>query len=156
MLYTQVGSAEEHEVEVTGTSHDLQGLDQVTEHSVWLTAVNSNGGGDAIPEVTARTFSDVPSKEPQNVSVEAASSRSLIIHWEPPLAEHQNGIITSCKIRYKERGKSGSSKTSATDGNRRLFALTDLKTPLPRRRSVLLTYFVKPMAALDTYVLKRQ
>ncbi|XP_050709889.1 netrin receptor DCC-like isoform X3 [Eriocheir sinensis] len=75
MLYTQVGSAEEHEVEVTGTSHDLQGLDQVTEHSVWLTAVNSNGGGDAIPEVTARTFSDVPSKEPQNVSVEAASSR---------------------------------------------------------------------------------
>ncbi|XP_050708525.1 netrin receptor DCC-like [Eriocheir sinensis] len=79
MFYTQfspqVGSAEEHEVKVTGTSHDLQGLDQFTEHSVWLTAVNSNGGGDATLEVTARTFSDVPSKEPQNVSVEAASSR---------------------------------------------------------------------------------
>ncbi|XP_050708880.1 netrin receptor DCC-like [Eriocheir sinensis] len=127
MFYTQfspqVGSAEEHVVKVTGTSHDLQGLDQFTEHSVWLTAVNSNGGGDATPEVTARTFSDVPSKEPQNVSVEAASSRSLIICWEPPLAEHQNGIITSCKIHYKERGESGSSKTKATDGNRRLFAL---------------------------------
>ncbi|XP_050704014.1 netrin receptor DCC-like [Eriocheir sinensis] len=127
MFYTQfspqVGSGEEHKVKVTGTSHDLQGLDQFTEHSVWLTAVNSNGGGDATPEVTARTFSDVPSKEPQNVSVEAASSRNLIICWEPPLAEHQNGIITSCKIRYKERGESGSSKTKATDGNRRLFAL---------------------------------
>ena len=58
-----------------GTSYDLQGLDQFTEYSVWLTAVNTNGRGDATPEVTARTFSDVPSKEPQNVTVEAASSR---------------------------------------------------------------------------------
>lgn len=74
-----MGSAEEHEVEVTGTSYDLQGLDQFTEYSVWLTAVNGNGRGDATPEVTARTFSDVPSKEPQNVTVEAASSE---VSWE--------------------------------------------------------------------------
>lgn len=38
-------------------SYDLQGFDQFTEYSVWLTAVNSDGGGDATPEVTARTFS---------------------------------------------------------------------------------------------------
>ncbi|XP_045125604.1 neogenin-like isoform X4 [Portunus trituberculatus] len=131
MFYMQVGSAEEHEVEVTGTSYDLQGLDQFTEYSVWLTAVNGNGRGDATPEVTARTFSDVPSKEPQNVTVEAASSESLIIRWEPPPTEHQNGIITGYKIRYKERGKSGSSKTRTTDGNRRLFPLTELKKSTP-------------------------
>ncbi|KAK8752524.1 hypothetical protein OTU49_005992, partial [Cherax quadricarinatus] len=127
MYYMQVGSAEEHEVEVTGTSYDLQGLSQFTEYSVWLVAVNANGAGDATHEVTARTFSDIPSKEPQNVTVEAASSRSLIIRWEPPPTEHQNGVITGYKIRYKEKGKTGSTKTKTTDGNRRLFALTDLK-----------------------------
>lgn len=84
--FFQVGSAEEHEVEVTGTSYDLQGLDQFTEYSVWLTAVNSNGGGDATPEVTARTFSDVPSKEPQNVTIEAASSR---VSCESPKTKKQ-------------------------------------------------------------------
>lgn len=73
----QVGSAEEHEVEVspTATRHDLEGLDEFTEYSVWLVAVNANGAGDATREVTARTFSDVPTREPQNVTVEAASSR---------------------------------------------------------------------------------
>ncbi|XP_071534038.1 neogenin isoform X3 [Panulirus ornatus] len=129
MYYMQVGSAEEHEVEVTGTSYDLQGLNEFTEYSVWLVAVNANGAGDATHEVTAKTFSDVPSREPQNVTVEAASSRSLIITWEPPPTEHQNGIITGYKIRYryKERGITVSPKTKTTDGNRRLFALTDLK-----------------------------
>ncbi|XP_042237700.1 neogenin-like [Homarus americanus] len=129
MYYMQVGSAEEHEIEVTGTSYDLQGLNQFTEYSVWLVAVNANGAGDATHEVTARTYSDMPSREPQNVTVEAASSRSLIIRWEPPPTEHQNGVITGYKIRYKEKGKSGSikTKTKTTDGNRRLFALTDLK-----------------------------
>lgn len=88
-----MGSAEEHEVEVTGTSYDLQGLDQFTEYSVWLTAVNSNGGGDATPEVTARTFSDVPSKEPQNVTVEAASSR--VSPESPP--RHESNINLNLK-----------------------------------------------------------
>ncbi|XP_047487273.1 LOW QUALITY PROTEIN: neogenin-like [Penaeus chinensis] len=129
MYYMQVGSAEEHEVEVspTATRHDLEGLDEFTEYSVWLVAVNANGAGDATREVTARTFSDVPTREPQNVTVEAASSRSLILRWEPPPPQDQNGVITGYKIRYKERGKAGSTKTKTTDGNRRLFALTDLK-----------------------------
>ncbi|XP_063603136.1 neogenin-like [Penaeus indicus] len=129
MYYMQVGSAEEHEVEVSpsATRHDLEGLDEFTEYSVWLVAVNANGAGDATREVTARTFSDVPTREPQNVTVEAASSRSLILRWEPPPPQDQNGVITGYKIRYKERGKAGSTKTKTTDGNRRLFALTDLK-----------------------------
>ncbi|XP_066989583.1 neogenin isoform X3 [Macrobrachium rosenbergii] len=127
MYYMEVGSAEEHEVEVTGTSYTLQGLEQFTEYSVWLVAINANGAGDATNEVTARTFSDVPSKEPQNVAVEPASSRSLILRWEPPPRKHQNGVITGYKIRYKERGKPSSAKTKTTDGNRRLFALNELK-----------------------------
>lgn len=62
-------------------SYDLQGLHQFTEYSVWLAAVNSNGVGDATHEVTARTFSDIPSKEPQNVTAEAASSRVSTVLW---------------------------------------------------------------------------
>ncbi|CAL4059823.1 unnamed protein product, partial [Meganyctiphanes norvegica] len=126
MYYMQVGSAEEHEVEVSGQKYDLGGLAAYTEYSVWLVAVNNNGAGDATHEVTARTFSDVPSKEPQNVTVEPASSRSFIVQWEAPPPEHQNGIITGYKIRFKERGTPGST-SETTDGNRRLYAINGLK-----------------------------
>ena len=52
--------------------------------------------------------------------------QSLIVRWEPPPPEHQNGVITGYKIRYKEKGIQGST-TKTTDGNRRLFPLSDLK-----------------------------
>ena len=61
--------------------------------------------------------------------------QSVIVRWDPPLKEHQNGIITGYKIRYKPKyrgrllpGMSGSSGlTATTDGSRRLFTLTGLQ-----------------------------
>lgn len=50
-------------------------LHEFTEYSVWLVAVNANGMGDPTHEVTARTFSALPSGQPQNVTVEPVSSR---------------------------------------------------------------------------------
>ena len=51
------------------------------------------------------TLSDIPADPPQNVSLEAASSASIIVRWEPPPKESQNGIITGYKIRWRPKGK---------------------------------------------------
>lgn len=53
-------------------------------------------------------------------------SQSLVLRWEPPPPMDQNGIITGYKIRYKKRGNPGTT-TKTTDGNRRLYVLTDLE-----------------------------
>jgi neogenin len=67
----------------------------------------------------------VPADPPQNVTVEAASSKSLIVRWEPPPPESQNGIITGYKLRWRKKGDE--SEVVTTDGSRRLFAITGLK-----------------------------
>ena len=54
--------------------------------------------------------------------------QSLVVRWEPPPPDSQNGIITGYKIRYKKKGGgSRGSSTVTTDGDRRLYALTDLQ-----------------------------
>ena len=73
----------------------------------------------------ARTYSDVPADPPQNVTVEASSSKSLIVRWEPPPPESQNGVITGYKLRWRKKGDE--SEVVTTDGSRRLFAITSLK-----------------------------
>jgi neogenin len=70
----EVGSAEEHEVVTSHTSHLIHGLKPYTEYSVWVVAFNDNGPGTSTEETTARTWSDLPSDTPQNVVVEPASS----------------------------------------------------------------------------------
>jgi neogenin len=58
--------------------------------------------------------------------VESASSKSLIVRWEPPPPESQNGIITGYKLRWR-KAKGGEPEVVTTDGSRRLFAITGLK-----------------------------
>lgn len=55
-------------------------------------------------EVVMRTMSDIPSDTVQNFTLEAASSMSIVVRWQPPPLEHQNGKITGYKIRYKKKG----------------------------------------------------
>ena len=74
LFYMEVGSAEEHEVVTSHTSHLIHGLKPYTEYSVWVVAFNDNGPGTSTEEATARTWSDLPSDTPQNVVVEPASS----------------------------------------------------------------------------------
>ncbi len=37
----------------------------------------------------------VPNGPPNNVTVQTASSTSIIVYWNPPLDQERNGIITS-------------------------------------------------------------
>ncbi|XP_022241028.1 neogenin-like isoform X3 [Limulus polyphemus] len=126
LYYMEVGTSEEHVVTTSDTNYLLQSLKKFTEYSFWVVAINQNGPGVSTEEVTSRTYSDIPDDTPQNVTVEAASSTSIIVRWQPPPKEAQNGIITGYKIRYKLKG-SRRGDTVTTDGNRRLYALTGLK-----------------------------
>lgn len=77
-------------------------------------------------EIPISTFADLPIDTPQNVTLESASSTSIIVRWEPPPKDAQNGIITGYKIRYKVKGNNKKVETITTDGNRRLYELTNL------------------------------
>lgn len=67
------------------------------------------------------------SDAPQNVTLEASSSTSVIVRWEPPPKDSQNSIITGYKIKYKIKGNKNKQETVTTDGNRRLYELTNLE-----------------------------
>ncbi|XP_055934961.1 neogenin-like isoform X2 [Argiope bruennichi] len=127
LFYMEEGASEEREVSTTeATSHTLRGLRKFTDYNFWVAAFNANGQGLNSEEVTVKTLSDVPSDTPQNVTIEASSSSTVIVRWEPPPKESQNGVIVGYKIRYKLKG-SRRGDTVTTDGNRRLYALTGLE-----------------------------
>ncbi|XP_068083914.1 neogenin [Anabrus simplex] len=134
MFYMEEGSIEEHHIDTSDLQYELTDLNKFTEYSIWVVAFNQNGPGASTEEITARTLSDVPSEPPQNVTLEASSSTSVIVRWEPPPKEGQNGIITGYKLRYRKRdrrGRGDAANTVSTAGDRRLYALTGLE-----RRSV--------------------
>ena len=101
-------------------------LREFSDYTFWVSAFNANGEGALSEEITCMTFSDIPADPPQNVSLEASSSSSIIVRWEPPLKESQNGIITGYKIRWRPKGTK-TSEMVTTDGSRRLYAITQLK-----------------------------
>ena len=95
---------------------------QIFERSYYLISIPALS-----EEITLMTLSDIPADPPQNISLEAASSTSIIVRWEPPPKESQNGIITGYKIRWRPEKNKGHSDMITTDGSRRLYALTGLK-----------------------------
>ncbi|KAK6631106.1 hypothetical protein RUM43_014202 [Polyplax serrata] len=129
LIFLESDSSNENHVMTAGLSTEVSELNKFTEYCFWVIAVNENGLGSASEEVIVRTLSDVPSDPPQNVTVEAGSSTSVVVRWEPPPKDGQNGIITGYKLRYKkqnrrDRGDRGYTVTAA--GDRRLYVLSDL------------------------------
>lgn len=49
-------------------------------------------------------FYTAPSGPPQNIQLETNSSRSINVHWEPPLADQQNGVIIGYTVNVTEIG----------------------------------------------------
>ena len=101
-------------VDPSAMTYHVTDLREFTEYTFWLSAFNNNGEGAFSEEITCMTLSDLPADPPQNVSLEAASSSSVIVRWEPPPKESQNGIITGYKIRWRPRGKGQSEMVNIT------------------------------------------
>ncbi|XP_014240160.1 neogenin isoform X2 [Cimex lectularius] len=126
LYYYEYDSSEEHHIETEDTFYTLTGLKKFTEYFVWVVAYNHYGPGINSDEITVKTLSDVPSEPPTNVTVEATSSSSLTVRWDPPSPEGCNGVITGYKLRYRMRDRRGRSETVTTAGNKRVHVLTGL------------------------------
>ncbi|CAB4066847.1 NEO1 [Lepeophtheirus salmonis] len=94
--------------------YHLTDLREYTDYTFWVSASNANGEGVHSEEIKCMTYSDIPADPPTNVTLEAASSRSILLRWEPPPKESQNGIISGYKLRYKKKGR-GKSEIFTTD-----------------------------------------
>ncbi|KAF5297558.1 hypothetical protein FQR65_LT09989 [Abscondita terminalis] len=125
VYYMETSSSTEHHIETTELETDLLGLYVFTEYYIWVVAVNKNGPGTATDEKLVKTFSAAPTQPPYNVTLEPASSTSIIVRWEPPPPEGQNGVITGYKLRYRKQNKKGD--TISTPGNLRIFPLNNLE-----------------------------
>ena len=70
----------EQDVEISGKERQfhLTDLREYTEYSFYVSAFNENGEGGYSEEISCRTYSDIPADPPQNVTVEPASSSSVI------------------------------------------------------------------------------
>ncbi|XP_027408961.1 neogenin isoform X2 [Bos indicus x Bos taurus] len=105
LYYMEKGTDKEQDVDVSSHSHTINGLKKYTEYSFRVVAYNKHGPGVSTQDVAVRTFSDVPSAAPQNLSLEVRNSKSIVIHWQPPPPAAQNGEITGYKVRYRKASR---------------------------------------------------
>ncbi|KAG1663046.1 Protein sidekick [Nymphon striatum] len=78
--------------------------------------------------VSAAYNRNTPSSPPIGVVGSARSATSIMIQWQPPSEDNQNGILKGYIIRYKLAGYKGSpwSERNLTNENQRNFLLQDL------------------------------
>ena len=74
LIYYEVGAEGEFRKNVTNTKYTLTKLKAFREYSFRVIAVNANGDGMSTEEFVAKTFSDKPSKPPQNPTLETVSA----------------------------------------------------------------------------------
>ncbi|KAL1513925.1 hypothetical protein ABEB36_003263 [Hypothenemus hampei] len=126
IYYMEMTSSVEHNKDTTEHSYDINNLHPYTEYSIWVVAVNKNGAGAATEEQLVRTFSAPPSDAPSNITVEPRST-SIVVRWEPPSLDTQNGIILGYKIKYRKSSGKGKGTTFTTPASDRHYVIKDLE-----------------------------
>ncbi|XP_077447826.1 neogenin 1a isoform X12 [Stigmatopora argus] len=123
LYYTDKSIGNEQDVDVDGVSYTMTGLKKNTQYSFRVVANNKHGPGVSTDDIVVRTLSDVPSAPPQNFTLEVQNSKSIMLRWQPPPSNSQNGEITGYKIRYRK----GSRRSEAADttGGTQLSKLID-------------------------------
>nr|XP_023693958.1 neogenin-like isoform X4 [Paramormyrops kingsleyae] len=123
LYYMEKGLDGEKDVDVAGLSYTLTGLKKFMEYSFRVVAYNKHGPGVSTEDVAVKTLSDVPSAPPQNLTLEAQNSKSVMVRWQPPPPDTQNGKLIGYKVRYRK----GSRKSEAveTTGGTQLYQLID-------------------------------
>uniref|UniRef100_A0A8V0ZJ73 Neogenin n=1 Tax=Gallus gallus TaxID=9031 RepID=A0A8V0ZJ73_CHICK len=123
LYYMEKGQDSEQDVDVAGLSYTITGLKKYTEYSFRVVAYNKHGPGVSTQDVVVRTLSDVPSAAPQNLTLEARNSKSIMLHWQPPPAGTHSGQITGYKIRYRKVSRK--SDVTESVGGTQLFQLIE-------------------------------
>uniref|UniRef100_A0A8C1UFT9 Neogenin 1a n=1 Tax=Cyprinus carpio TaxID=7962 RepID=A0A8C1UFT9_CYPCA len=102
IYYMEKGMDSEQDLDVNTLFYTMTGLKKFTEYSFRVVAYNKHGPGVSTEDISVRTYSDVPSAPPQNTTFEVLNSKSIMVRWQPPPADAQNGEITGYKIRYRK------------------------------------------------------
>ncbi|XP_018538972.1 neogenin 1a isoform X9 [Lates calcarifer] len=123
LYYTDKSVGNEQDVDIDGQSYTMTGLKKNTEYSFRVVANNKHGPGVSTEDVVVRTLSDVPSAPPQNLTLEVQNSKSIMLRWQPPPLNAQNGEITGYKIRYRKGSRR--SEAAETTGGTQLNKLID-------------------------------
>lgn len=83
------------------TSFTVKDLKPNTEYVFQLAARSGFGLGAHTPEVRERTLQSKPSAPPQDVKCLSTRSTAILVSWQPPPAESQNGVLDGYSIRYR-------------------------------------------------------
>uniref|UniRef100_A0A1L8DK65 Putative axon guidance receptor dscam n=1 Tax=Nyssomyia neivai TaxID=330878 RepID=A0A1L8DK65_9DIPT len=124
IYYFEIEDGAEMYMDSTTLDVTLMELRPFTEYTISVVPFNQNGMGDPSNEIKVKTYSSTPSEPPHNVSLEATSSTSVTISWEPPPEDKRNGQITGYKIRYRKMKKL---QVETTPGNVRHYELRNLE-----------------------------
>ncbi|KAK9542393.1 hypothetical protein VZT92_000259 [Zoarces viviparus] len=123
LYYTDKSFGDEQDVDVDSQSFTMTGLKKNAEYSFRVVANNQHGPGVSTDDIVVRTLSDVPSAPPQNLTAEVQNSKGIMLRWQPPPLNGQNGEITGYKIRYRKGSRR--SEAAETTGGTQLFKLID-------------------------------
>ncbi|XP_039983500.1 neogenin 1a isoform X3 [Xiphias gladius] len=123
LYYTDKSVGNEQDIDIDGQSYTMTGLKKNAEYSFRVVANNKHGPGVSTEDIVVRTLSDVPSAPPQNLTLEVQNSKSIMLRWQPPPLNGQNGEITGYKIRYRKGSRR--SEAAETTGGTQLNKLID-------------------------------
>uniref|UniRef100_A0A8C1LEV6 Neogenin 1a n=1 Tax=Cyprinus carpio TaxID=7962 RepID=A0A8C1LEV6_CYPCA len=119
IYYMEKGMDSEQDLEVNTLSYSMTGLKKFTEYSFRVVAYNKHGPGVSTEDISVRTYSDAL----VTFEVLSSFSRDIMVRWQPPPADAQNGEITGYKIRYR-KGTRKSEAAEITSGSQ-LYQLID-------------------------------
>ncbi|KAL1776556.1 receptor-type tyrosine-protein phosphatase delta isoform X18, partial [Sigmodon hispidus] len=101
LVYRDGEQGEEQRITIEpGTSYRLQGLKPNSLYYFRLSARSPQGLGASTAEISARTMQSRDVAPPQDISCTSPSSTSILVSWQPPPVEKQNGIITGYSLKY--------------------------------------------------------
>uniref|UniRef100_A0A673ND77 Neogenin 1a n=1 Tax=Sinocyclocheilus rhinocerous TaxID=307959 RepID=A0A673ND77_9TELE len=111
IYYMEKGMDSEQDLDVSTLSYTMTGLKKFTEYSFRVVAYNKHGPGVSTEDISVRSYRFMN------------ESLSIMVRWQPPPADAQNGEIIGYKIRYR-KGTRKSEAAEITSGSQ-LYQLID-------------------------------
>lgn len=74
VFYSEGESGEDQFADTASNDFMLTQLRAYCEYTVWVVSINQNGIGNPTEEKLVKTFSNIPSEPPSNITLEASSS----------------------------------------------------------------------------------
>jgi hypothetical protein len=106
----------------------VRDLEEFTEYTFKIHAVNDAGSSPPSEPVTIMTLEDVPSSGPTNLTARALTSTTISVDWNTIPKRHRNGIIRGYKIQYQAAKTNAPIQyKSVEENNTKHLILNDLK-----------------------------